>query len=50
MSYALALRGLDLMPGFACQSGLKRDFRQQNPTLGVRRVGCNEALCCLDTR
>ena len=50
MSEALALRRVDLMPGFACQSGVKRDLRQQNPTLEVRRVSCNETLCCSNTR
>jgi hypothetical protein len=50
MSEAFILRRFDLPPGFTCQSGVKRDLRQQESTLRVRRVGCNKTLCRPGTR
>ena len=38
------------MAGFACQTGVKRDLRQEDPTLGMRRVARDETLGCLGAR
>jgi hypothetical protein len=43
----LGVGGLDLMPGFAGQSGIERDLCQEDPTLEVGRVGCDQTLSCL---
>lgn len=46
---SLGLRGVDLMPGFAGQSRIESNLREEDPTLRMRRVGHNETFGCTDT-